>query len=636
MFRKYIVGFIVLMVCFRINAQVKTLTTQVLVVGGTTGGTAAGIQAARSGANTLIIEQTNILGGMLTAAGVSCTDGNHLLASGIWEELRQALYKHYGTTNLESGWVSNTCFEPHVADSIFKGWAAAEKNLQVWYGWYLDKAITQGNTVTGAEFVNLSGERIRVLATVTIDATELGDVYANAGAGFYLGTDDPAQTGESMAPGKTNILQDLTWAAILQDYGKQADKTIEKPAGYDATQYNCSTADAPCVLGKPYALHTQQVLDYGKLTTLDTLHPKYMLNWPAHGNDYYLNVVNSKPIERERYYVQARNHTLGFIYFIQTTLGFTHIGLATDELHNGLAWVPYNREGRRLKGLVQLTINAIQDPFKYSLYRTGIAVGDYPVDHHHGKYTGKLPKIRFPKIPSFNIPLGALIPAKTAGLVVCEKGISVSNIANGTTRLQPVVLLTGQAAGVLAAQSVLQQKQPHEIDVRAVQDELLHIKCYLMPYADVSPADDAWEAIQRTGAMGILKGIGISEGWANKTLFYPDSIIAEKELLQGLHDCFPAIQVNEKNGDKALSIQRAITIIFQQKKYLLDYATLGGSRVTSPAIFFDERFWSQQLHLQHFNLSRAITRKELAVLLNYYAGGFRKYKVDIKGHISLR
>lgn len=54
----------------------QILPTQLLVVGGTTGGTAAGIQAARSGVQTIIVEETDMLGGMLTAAGVSCTDGN--------------------------------------------------------------------------------------------------------------------------------------------------------------------------------------------------------------------------------------------------------------------------------------------------------------------------------------------------------------------------------------------------------------------------------------------------------------------------------------------------------------------------------------------------------------------------------
>ena len=49
----------------------------VVVVGGGVSGTTAGIRAARLGAKTLIVEQGPWLGGMLTSAGVSATDGNY-------------------------------------------------------------------------------------------------------------------------------------------------------------------------------------------------------------------------------------------------------------------------------------------------------------------------------------------------------------------------------------------------------------------------------------------------------------------------------------------------------------------------------------------------------------------------------
>ena len=77
-----------------------------------------------------------------------------------------------------------------------------------------------------------------------------------------------------------------------------------------------------------------------------------------------------------------------------------------------MALIPYHREGRRVRGLIRLNINYIKKPYQYNLYKTGIAVGDYPVDHHHGQYPGKVPQIVFPQLPSFNIPVGALIPEK--------------------------------------------------------------------------------------------------------------------------------------------------------------------------------------------------------------------------------
>jgi NADPH-dependent 2,4-dienoyl-CoA reductase/sulfur reductase-like enzyme len=62
------------------------LTTNVLVVGGGTGGTAAAIQAARQGVPTILVSETPWLGGMLTSAGVAAPDGNELAAfqTGLW------------------------------------------------------------------------------------------------------------------------------------------------------------------------------------------------------------------------------------------------------------------------------------------------------------------------------------------------------------------------------------------------------------------------------------------------------------------------------------------------------------------------------------------------------------------------
>ncbi len=500
-------------------AQTQQRSAAVLVIGGGTGGMAAGIQAARSGVQTIIAASCPMPGGMLTAAGVSCTDGNDALTGGIWQQFREALYQHYGTRNLATGWVSETCFEPHVGDSIFRAWAAREKKLTVLYGCELIRVIKKQNTVTGAVFKKDDGHLLTIYAAVSIDATELGDAMALAGAGYDLGMEDPQYSGEPAAPGKNPIIQDITWAAVLKDFGPGADKTIARPLGYREKNYYCSCTDAPCPAGKAYAVNALKMLGYARLPN-----NKYMINWPAHGNDSYLDVVEATSAERQTGYQRARQKTLGFIYFIQTVLGQQQLGLAPDELDSGMALIPYNREGRRLKGMARLTLNQISNPYAYTLYRAGISVGDYPVDHHHAEYPGPLPAIKFPAIPAYSIPLGALIPATLDGLIVAEKGISVSNLANGTTRLQPVVLLTGQAAGLLAALSVKKKLPPRRVPVRAVQSALLDEKAFLQPFTDVPPSDCDWRAIQESGATGLLRGTGKPQDWANKTFFYPDSL----------------------------------------------------------------------------------------------------------------
>lgn len=601
----------------------RTIEADVLVIGGGVGGTAAAIQCARTGVKTILMEETNMLGGMLTAAGVSCTDGNDQFPSGMWEEFRQALYKHYGRNKLNSGWVSNTCFEPHVGDSIFKAWAAKENSLQVLMLHRLQSLLKEGNSVKGAVFSNEEGDIIKIKAKVVVDATELGDVFAAAGAAYDLGMDDSLMSNEKEVRQKNDIIQDLTWAAVLKDYGPGADKTIPRPANYDSTKYFCSTSDAPCN-GKPYIYDVKKVLNYGKLPN-----GKYMLNWPAHGNDYYLNVVEEKPEVRSQKYEAAKQHTLGFIYFLQTQLGMKNIGLADDELNDGLALIPYNREGRRVKGVVRLNINHIKNPYDYTLYRTGIAVGDYPVDHHHAQYPGKAPDIEFPKIPAYNISMGCLIPEKTDGLIVCEKGISVTNIVNGTTRLQPVVLLTGQAAGVLAAKSILLKKKIRDVPVRSVQEELLKAKCYLMPFSDVKPDDPAWEAIQRVGLTGILKGVGKSEGWENKMYFYPDSLVMGQEFRSGLYRL-----TRRSYGWLPPGNEQKISMIYSklkgQKKYWWTKEFFSITKIEEL-----KNYWTSW-GLSDFNPERFITRKELAVMLDkcILLFGSKNLPMDINGKMG--
>jgi hypothetical protein len=603
--------------------QVRTMETEVLVIGGGVGGTAAAIQSARMGVKTILVESTTMLGGMLTAAGVSCTDGNDQLPSGMWEEFRQALYKHYERNKLNSGWVSNTNFEPHVGDSIFKAWAVKEKNLKVYFGYELETVQKKENKVTGATLRNRDNtEVLKIKATVIIDGTELGDVFAKAGAAYDLGMDDPVISGEKEARQKNNVIQDLTWAAILKDYGPGADKTIEKPANYDPTKYYCCNTDAPCN-DKPWNGDKLKMLNYGKLPrSPGAKFDKYMLNWPAHGNDAYLNVVEESQESRARSYESAKQHTLGFIYFMQTELGMKNIGLADDELNGGLALIPYNREGRRINGMVRMNINHIKNPYDYTLYRTGISVGDYPVDHHHAQYPGKVPEIEFPPIPSYNIPLGALIPEKIDGLIVCEKGISVTNIVNGTTRLQPVVLLTGQAAGVLAAIAVLILRHGKAIElskipVRSVQEKLLKVKAYLMPFADVKPDNPHWERVQKMGVTGILRGTGKAEGWGNKMFFYPDSTVLCSELTKNTNDFLSSFRnlgpVNEPAGT-LLTIQEAIKLLERVhlviiKEYKRYPPVIG--EVFKTGNF--NKIWSN-LGLKDYLPERHIKRFELAAL----------------------
>jgi hypothetical protein len=608
----------------------KTVTTDVLVIGGGTGGTAAGIQSARLGAKTIIVESTPWLGGMISAAGVSAVDGNHRLPSGLWAEFRDHLYKVYGgPKEVETGWVSNTLFEPRVADSIFKKMTGDEKNLTTFYNFSFTTITKKNNKLESVTFRSKAGNEIlTVKAKIFIDATEVGDVMKAAGIPYDLGMEAGSLTGEKVGITQTNdIVQDLTYVAVLKDFGPGSDHSIVKPVNYDPAEFDGSSTDyykdksrkAPSVDGK-------KMLEYGQLPN-----NKYMLNWPLYGNDTYLNVVEMSEAEREKELVKAKQTTLRFVYFIQQQLGYKNLGLATDEFPtaDNLALIPYHREGRRVKGLVRFTMRHIAEPFTYgnALYRTGISVGDYPIDHHHKKNLSAPQHLEFYPIPSFNVPLGALIPQKFDNLIIAEKGISVSNVANGTTRLQPCVLLTGQAAGTLASLSALQNAIPRKIPVRSVQEKLLQTKAYIMPYIDVTPDHPYFEVIQKTGATGILRGVGIPYKWANQTWFYPDSLVDAKMLIKSLNEFQKG---NYRFSSNKVTINDAVNLLLQFKHR---FANKNLMKKMPDAVYLKkylQRNW-EVWGLQNFDLRRAVTRGELAVVLQQSIDPFMMKPVNHKG-----
>lgn len=449
-----------------------------VVVGGGTGGTAAAIEAARGGAKVLVVEESPWLGGMLTSAGVSAIDGNYKLRGGLFGEFTDSLAARYGGYDaLKSGWVSNILFNPAAGAEIFSN-MAREAGVEVRFG-------TTVTDISGHWALTLS-DGTKVKAHILADGTELGDIALEAGA-------EELQDRVS--------LQDMTYAATVKWYDH--DVPMDEPEDYDPDLYRTCTDTWPA----------DMTLSYGALPD-----GHIMLNWPQGGNDIYLDYLD---MPREDVYRKAKNRTLGYIYYLQTELGYRNLGIADDVFPSadGLPFYPYYRESRRFAGRDTMTLDAAKRPYDFDLYTRAIAVGDYPVDHHHNQNPRReeLSHLWYGKIPSFSVPMGVLVPVNVEDLLLTEKNISVSWEMNGATRLQPVVMGLGQAAGALAAIAVKSGRHTSEVSAREVQEVLLDHGCYLLPFLDLKPSDPGFRELQEKGVRGEVKGTGRSVGWANET-----------------------------------------------------------------------------------------------------------------------
>ncbi|MGZ5253054.1 MAG: FAD-dependent oxidoreductase [Flavitalea sp.] len=598
----------------------QEVITDVLIIGGGASGTTAGIQSARLGANTIIIEETGWLGGMLTSAGVSAIDGNHKLPSGLWGEFRSKIYQHYGgPAAVSTGWVSNTLFEPSVGNKILKDMVANETLLQVLYQTKFVSALRNSDSSWSVKIIQ-KGKQQSVKSKILIDATELGDVMASVGVKYAIGMDSRDESGEIYAPEKANdIIQDLTYVVVLKDYGKGADKTIQKPARYNPAEFACCCDISDPASNDSPNNNCYKMLQYGRLPN-----DKYMINWPKCGNDFYLNIIEKTPEERAKALVEAKLHTLRFLYYLQTELGYKNLGIADDEFptKDRLPMIPYHRESRRMKGLVTFSLPHVAAPYEQDkpFYRTGIAVGDYTIDHHHLKNPAA-PAIDFVKIrvPSYSVPMGSLLPQGVEGLIVAEKSISVTNIVNGATRLQPVVLQIGQAAGILAGLAIKKNIYPSQLKAREVQQSLLDANGYLMPFIDVMQDDPAYQAIQRVGATGILKGTGVPYLWANQTWFYPDLPVSQLELHQGLQTYYPQLLLYRGASGEMLDGQ-SLTTLFAE----------AGFKISVQEI---EQFLSSEKIVQlDYGGKKVLSKKAIAVLIDHFLKPFEK-EIDIEGNL---
>jgi hypothetical protein len=127
------------------------------------------------------------------------------------------------------------------------------------------------------------------------------------------------------------------------------------------------------------------------------------------------------------------------------------------------------RETRRVLGDYQLTVDDVLSARKFD---DAIARGAYPVDIHNPAGSGTVLK-RLPPGEAYDIPLRCLMPRNTEGLIVAGRCISGTHEAHSSYRVMPIVMATGQAAGVCAALAARRGVMPRDIPVGKVQEELL-------------------------------------------------------------------------------------------------------------------------------------------------------------------
>ncbi len=490
--KSVLIGALLFTPLFSSPAATNVVDADICVYGGTSGGVAAAVAAARLGKNVALVSLNHHVGGM-SASGLGVTDigpGNDTsYLGGISREFYQRVGAAYGSTNLVI-W-----FEPHVAENVFRQ-MLAEAGVALHTNQLL-ASVTMTNSRI-AQMTTQDGTVFR--AKQFIDTTYEGDLMAAAGVTFTWGREgtnayneslagirslggtysyDPYVTPGTPASGLLPLVNPNTGGTVgqgdqrLQAYNFRLCLTqnatnkipITAPTNYSAATYelvrryvtNRLAVDGSVALSS--LIHIQQIIPNGKTDInangeLSTDYVGYNYTWAT--NTY---------AAREAIRAQHENYIRGLLYFYATSPNIPanlnteaqSWGLAKDEFTDtgGWPWQIYVREARRMVSDYVMTQSNCESRVTAP---DGICLARYNIDSHgvqrlaSGNFSrwegsiGGTPPYPYP------VSYRSIIPhAGECQNVFSTFALSASHVAFASCRMEPVFMMASQSAGTAAA-----------------------------------------------------------------------------------------------------------------------------------------------------------------------------------------
>ncbi|HME43969.1 MAG TPA: FAD-dependent oxidoreductase [Syntrophorhabdales bacterium] len=416
----------------------------VLVVGGGGAGIAAAIAAERSGARTLLVERYGFLGGMATAGMVGSFCGffttgaeKKLIVGGVAGSLRDRLKERGSVTERGISKVdpriASLRFHPEIFKFVAEEFATKSGVELLYHSFVTDVTWEQkGSRLSGVIVENKSG-RCALLAKVIIDASGDGDVAFRAGV--------PCEVGD-----EKGRLQTLTtmFRMIHVDVEKMHDLTTPKvkeklEEAVKTGEYGFKRPDGILNPALPSGLVSANIVSVPDLIATDA------------------RDLTAAEMEGRR---QVLEYIRAFRRYLP---GFEQAELSSFAPQIGI------RETRRIKGSYVLQED---DVLKGRKFDDGIALGAWPMEMHDPETRRIIWKFLEKEDDYYTIPIRCLIPSGVENLLVAGRCLSASHQAHASARVIGPAFAMGEAAGILAAQSVGSNALPKEISPEDVRREL--------------------------------------------------------------------------------------------------------------------------------------------------------------------
>lgn len=533
----------------------------IVVVGGTPGGVAAAVTAARHGRSVALVEYHAHLGGM-AASGLGKSDVETKEAiGGLWREFVGRVRDHYVRTYGPAHENVKLCrdgyyYEPSVAEKVFDAMVAEQPRIRIFKRHQLEATTRDGLRIVAARVIDrTSGVKRELRGGVFIDATYEGDLLATAGAAYRLGRESRAEFNELHAG---VVYQDYETRTFLPGTTGEGDKRVPAytyrlcltkdpanshvltapPPGYDRSRYVGYLADwragrfappkqmkegigyyAP-TFGTVVRSLSMADIPNGKLDV--NMNPR-PLGFPFTEENY--EYPDADWAKREQISERIRNLTLGLVWFLQNDpeIPAEHRQLARqfnfpkDEFADNrhFPWQLYVREARRLIGEYTLSENdLIVGPAlgRTRVHADSVAAGEYPIDSfpvrkrepgHDVALEGYILMLEKYTQP-YHIPYRIMVPKEVDGLLV-PVAASTTHIAFSSIRLEPTWMALGQAAATAAHLALRDRVQPRQVAIQGLQRALLQGGQVLTFFKDIDRASPDYAALQYFGTKGFFR-----------------------------------------------------------------------------------------------------------------------------------
>ncbi|MBP3284968.1 MAG: FAD-dependent oxidoreductase [Clostridia bacterium] len=456
----------------------------VIVVGGDPEGIAGAISAARNGAKTLLLSSEDGLGGLLTFGMLNTLDMNfgpdsELLTRGIFEEFYDAIDR-------------NESFDVEEAKQIFSDMVAAEENITLLKKMKFEKSILEENVIKGITAKDSEGKEHTFYATIVIDATQDGDVCAEAGVPYFVGMQD-LNMDESMAVTLVFKVAGVDWNLLEEDIARYREETGDLTAGlyrnsawgfgkwcydnYNSYFYNMKLRGPNMGLQKDGTVLVNAL----QIFYVDPEDPASVAQAKADGAKEADNVVK-------------------YLKTILESFENAYLAGVADEL--------YIRETRHIQGEYLLKGTDLLEEVNFY---DKIAMGSYSVDIQSTQMDNNGFVVFNPS--QYSIPYRCIVPQKIDNLFIVGKSASYSSIAAGSTRVVPVGMVTAESAGAISMYCIQNEITPREIvdhseRLRDINQLLVAQGVYLPEYTPTNPLaeTESYEDFKDLIDLGVMTG----------------------------------------------------------------------------------------------------------------------------------